>query len=158
MPCKDGYVALSPRSDQSWRDLCAFFEAPELAEDPRFAAVADRTRNATDLEELLEPYIAEYTMEELFRGLGPLRVLVGMTLDVPSLVDDPHLKERELFSTVRHPVAGDVVMPMVPFKMSETPGNRLRPAPLLGQHNLEVYSEIGLSCDDLTVLRGAGVI
>ena len=156
--CKDGYIALSPRSDESWHGIWRFLGDAEVADDPRFATQADRRKNITELEGLLEPYLAEHTLEELFREMGPLRVLVGMTLDIPALVSDPHLAEREFFSTVRHPVAGDTVMPGAPFKMSDTPGDGAGPAPLLGEHTSELLSEIGLSEEEVTDLQRAGVI
>ena len=156
--CKDGYVALSPRNDESWRGIWRFLGDPEVADDPRFATQGDRRKNITEMEDLMEPYLAEHTMEELFREMGPLRVLVGMTLDIPALVSDPHLAEREFFSTARHPVAGDTVMPGAPFKMSDTPGDGAAPAPLLGEHTNELLSEIGLSEEEVTDLQRAGVV
>ncbi len=158
VPCKDGHVALSVRNDESWRDLWVFFGDPEKADDPRLAVAADRRARPREMEEMLKPYLAKHTMQELFHGLGPLRVLVGMTLDMPSLISDPHLRERQFFATVGHPVAGDVIMPGVPFKMSDTPGSVPGPAPLLGQHNQYVFSEVGLSDDDILTLQARGAI
>jgi crotonobetainyl-CoA:carnitine CoA-transferase CaiB-like acyl-CoA transferase len=156
--CKDGYVNLSVRSDESFHDLWVFLGKPEVAENPRFATALQRRRNARELEKVLQPYLATHTMEELFHDLGPMHILVGMALDAQSLVEDRHLKEREFFQTVHHPIAGDVTMPGLPFKMTGTPGLTPGPAPLLGQHNDEVFSELGLAGRDLEVLRQAGVL
>ncbi len=157
VPCKDGYVNLSVRSDESFRDLWAFLGEAEVADDPRFATAPDRRRNARDLEEVLHPYLSTHTMEEIFHGLGPMHILVGMALDARSLIEDPHLRERDFFDTVHHPVAGDVVMPGLPFKMMGTPGLASGPAPLLGQHNAEVFNELGRTMAELEALRQARV-
>jgi len=141
-PCKDGYVSLNVRHEPTWQHMWLFFEEPEMADDPRFATQDDRRRRGKELEELLLPYLAKYTREELFHGLSPLRILVGMVLNVPDVVNDPHLQDREFFAQSVHPVAGEVNFPGAPFNMSLTPWQLKRPAPILGQHNQEVYAEI----------------
>ena len=129
LPCKDGYVSLNVRHDATWEYMWLFFDAPEIARDTRFATASERRRRADELEELLLPYLARYTMEELFHGLAPLRLLIGMTLGVEHLVNDPHLGERGFFAVVPHPEKDDVVMPGPPFRMSETPWQLNRGAP-----------------------------
>jgi crotonobetainyl-CoA:carnitine CoA-transferase CaiB-like acyl-CoA transferase len=68
------------------------------------------------------------------------------------------LTERGFFFEQEHPVAGRVkmpgVVPITPF-MDRMPD---RPAPLLGQHNTEIYEELGLSPNDIKSLAGAGII
>ena len=130
-----------------------------MADDPRFATQDDRRRRSKELEELLLPYLAKYTREELFHGLGPLRILVGMALDVPNVVNDPHLREREFFAQSVHPVAGEVSFPGAPFNMSLTPWQLRSPAPILGQHNHEVYSGIlGYSREEIERWHDQGVV
>ncbi|MXY22141.1 MAG: CoA transferase [Dehalococcoidia bacterium] len=159
LPCKDGYVSLNVRHDATWEYMWLFFDAPEIAQDTRFATAAERRRRADELEELLLPYLAKYTMEELFHGLAPLRLLIGMTMDVERLVDDPHLRERSFFASSPHSTSGEIVIPGAPFRMSETPWSFDCPAPTIGQHNDEVFmSEIELGADELARLREEGVV
>ena len=158
LPCKDGYVSLNVRHDATWEYMWLFFDAPEIARDTRFATAAERRRRADELEELLLPYLAQYTMEELFHGLAPLRLLIGMTLGVERLADDPHLRERGFFVSAQRPGTGEVVMPGAPFRMSGTPWSLDSSAPDKGQHNEEVFAELGLSADDLARLREEGVV
>ena len=158
LPCKDGYVSLNVRHDATWEYMWLFFDAPEIAQDTRFATAAERRRRADQLEELLLPYLAKYTMEELFHGLAPLRLLIGMTLGVERLVNDPHLRERGFFALVPHPSKDNVVMPGAPFKMSETPWKLNRFAPTTGQHNEGVFAELGLSQSRLARLRKEGIV
>ena len=136
-----------------------FFGEPGNADDPRFTTAADRRNRGDELEALLLPYLALYTREELFHGLSPLRILVGMVLDTGDVVNDPHLAERDFFHKYEHPVAGEVVHPGAPFKMSATPWALHRPAPLLGQHNSDVYcGELGISSDALRQLRDQEIV
>ena len=159
LPCKDGYVALNVRHDATWEYMWLFFGEPEMTEDARFATAADRRKHSKELEELLLPRLAKYTMEELFHGLAPLRILVGMTLDVGQLVHDPHLQERNFFVESLHPVAGSVTFPGAPFKMSETPWTFSGPAPLKGQHNEDIFcNALGYSREDLRRWQEGAVV
>ena len=158
LPCKDGYVSLNVRHDATWEYMWLFFDAPEIAQDTRFATAAERRRRANELEELLLPYLAKYTMEELFHGLAPLRLLIGMTLGVEHLVGDPHLRERGFFALIPHPTKDNVVMPGAPFRMSETPWRLDRSAPNMGQHNDEIFPELGLDTSEIARLREDGIV
>ncbi len=159
LPCKDGYVSLNVRHDATWEYMWLFFDDPDLARDPRFATSADRRRRANEVEELLLPHLAKYTMEELFHGLAPLRLLIGMTMGVEHLVNDPHLREREFFASSPHQAVGEVVMPGALFRMSETPWRLDSSAPAKGQYNADVFeSELGLHPDELARLREDGVV
>jgi crotonobetainyl-CoA:carnitine CoA-transferase CaiB-like acyl-CoA transferase len=141
LPCKDGYVSLNVRTDQSWRELWAFLGEPKVADDPRFLTVADRRARQRELEDVLRPHLTRFTMEELFHGLQPRRILVGMTLDTAHLVQNRHLQERGFFVTAEHPVAGSLTYVGAPFKMGQTPWQLRYPAPLLGQHNTAIYMD-----------------
>ena len=133
LPCKDGYVSLNVRHDATWEYMWLFFDDPDIAYNPRYATTADRRRHADEIEEMLRPHLASHTMEELFHGLAPLRLLIGMTLTVDRLLIDPHLEERDFF--VRSHTHG--AMPGAPFKMSATPWTLRSEAPELGQHDGE---------------------
>ena len=133
LPCKDGYVSLNVRHDATWEYMWLFFDNPDIAYNPRYATTADRRRHAVEIEEMLLPHLARHTMEDLFHGLAPLRLLIGMTLTVDRLLIDPHLEERGFF--VRSHTHG--TMPGAPFKMSATPWTLRSEAPELGEHDSE---------------------
>ena len=152
LPCKDGFVSLNVRHDATWEYMWLFFDDPDIAHDPRFATAADRRERADEIEMMMMPHLTRFTMAELFHGLAPLRILIGMTMAVDSLVQDPHLAERGFFETVSHPLAGDLLIPGVPVKLSRTPGGLDRSAPTLGQHNREVFCE-ELGYDEVEIDR-----
>ena len=89
LPCKDGYVSLNVRHDATWEYMWLFFDAPEIAADTRFSTPAARRERAAEIERMLRPHLARHTMAELFHGLAPLRLLIGMTLGVDHLLTDP---------------------------------------------------------------------
>jgi crotonobetainyl-CoA:carnitine CoA-transferase CaiB-like acyl-CoA transferase len=85
-------------------------------------------------------------------------VLCGPINTTEDLVNDPHWKARGFWEEIEHPVAGRLTYPGAPFRMAGSPWRVSRPAPLLGQHNAEVFGEIGYSREDLIRLRESGVI
>jgi formyl-CoA transferase len=82
----------------------------------------------------------------------------GAVLDSLELLSDPHMKERGMVVTVDHPVRGKFTMPGCPIKLEDSPAE-ITSAPLLGQHNSEVYTEmLGLSATELDRLKQEGVV
>ncbi|MCE2458799.1 MAG: CoA transferase [Dehalococcoidia bacterium] len=143
LPCKDGYVSLNVRHDATWEYMWLFFDDPDIAYNPRYATTADRRRHAAEIEEMLRPHLARHTMEDLFHGLAPLRLLIGMTLTVDRLLIDPHLEERDFFVRSNQLKAGHEkgTMPGAPFKMSATPWTLRSEAPDLGEHDAELQGD-----------------
>ncbi len=77
---------------------------------------------------------------------------------IADIFEDPHYQAREMLVEVDHPKLGTLRVPGVTPKFSETPGAVRSPGPDLGQHNAEIFAEIGLTEDDLGALAEKGVI
>ena len=75
-----------------------------------------------------------------------------------SLLRDAHFRERNYWEEIEHPVAGKFIYPGAPIKMGVGGWQIRRPAPLLGQHNEEVYGDLGYDKEDLVQLRQSGII
>jgi crotonobetainyl-CoA:carnitine CoA-transferase CaiB-like acyl-CoA transferase len=131
---------------------------PELKEDPDFLTAVDRTENLDLLNVHLLSWLIEHDQEELFREAQKRRIPFGIPASSEMLLKSPHLKERGYFVEVDHPATGKVRYPGAQVKMGDLP-YELKRAPLLGEHNEEVYcSRLGYSAEDLIVLREQGVI
>ena len=73
-------------------------------------------------------------------------------------MEDRHFRERGSFTEVDHPMTGSLRYPGPPGKLTETPWET-GPAPLLGQHNVEVLVDrLGYTRSELADLRRGGVI
>ncbi len=158
MTAGDGYVVPIVFGGVDWADLSEFMEAPPLA-DERFSTAEGRRDNARALREEVERAIARRDATDLFYAAHERRgYIFGLVQDPAQLVDNPQYRHRRYFEDVVHPVAGSFAYPGAPFDMSATPWRARSPAPTLGQHNAEVFGELGLSQHDLVALKASGDI
>ena len=154
----DGYVVPIVFGGVDWADLSELLEAPALADEP-FSTAEGRRDNARALRDEVERAIARHDADELFYAAHKRRgYIFGLVQDPAQLVDNPQYKHRGYFQDVDHPVAGIFPYPGAPFEMSRTPWRARSPAPTLGQHNAEVFGDLGLSQRDLVALRANGDI
>ena len=94
----------------------------------------------------------------VMKVVGEAGVPCGAVLDTGDLLANEHLKQREMIVTIDHPQRSAFTMPGCPVKLADSPV-RVQPAPLLGQHNAEVYGALlGLSAADLAGLKEKGVV
>ncbi len=98
-------------------------------------------------------------MDEVVEILAETGVPVGKVHNIEEVFENVQAKARDMFVTVDHPTLGEITLPGFPIKFSETPGDNTAPAPLLGQHNAEVYGELlGLTEEEVETMRKEGLI
>ncbi len=159
-PCKDGYITLSSRG-RRFEMVLAMVDRVDLLEDPRFSTPAAQNKQENILyfeREILMPWLMQRTIAEVWDTAQGLAVQAGPVYTPKNLLADSHFRDRGMWTEVEHPVAGTFEYPGRPSIWSETPWQVRRPAPLLGQHNVEVYGALGYTGQDLMLLRGQGVI
>ena len=158
MPARDGYVVPSVQGSQPWSVVSDLIGLDELKDD-KFASGSGRIENGEELKELLINGLAAWDRKPLFEASGQRRLVFGMAQDAGDLYDCPHLAARNFFVNVEHPVAGTAQYPgFGPLLFDESYAVR-RPAPLLGEHNREIYRDrLGISEEELVCLRANGVI
>jgi benzylsuccinate CoA-transferase BbsE subunit len=159
--CKDGYIMHCSLGD--WTSLIEWVKADDKAQDlsdPRWEEVQYRKANAEHLFDVLDDWAKDYTIAELMEGAQLRRIPYAMLRPPEALVDDPQLKARGFFPTVKHPELGKTFQyPGGPFFFTKTPWRISRRPPLLGEHNEEVYRKaLGMSAQQVAALREAGVI
>ena len=158
--CKDGFVQLSVATPNLWQRLVLIAGLPDewRKEDSPFMIGGYRREHYQEIDAALEPWLMSHTKKELQEAAKEVLIPVVAIKSIPEVIDDPHYKARDFFIEVEHPYAGKVTMPGMPVKMSESPRD-IRRAPLLGEHNEEIYHErLRYSKEELVRLRGQGVI
>ena len=158
MPARDGYVIPSVQGSQPWSTVADLIGVPEL-QDERFASGTGRIEHGEEIYDLLVRGLSEWDRKDLHRASGERRLVFGMAQDAGDLYECPHLRERGFFRNVDHPVAGEIDYPGMGPRLSGMDYEVRMPAPLLGQHNGEIYGdELGRSTNELAQLRALGVI
>ncbi len=154
MQAKDRHVHI--QSGANWDHFATLVEEPKLMQ-PRLASIL-RYRYADEVEGLIQPWVAGHIAREIFEKAQEWRIPAATVLRPDELPDDPQYKSRDYFQAIDHPAAGRLTYPGPAFRMSRTPPE-MRRAPLLGEHNGEVYGVmLGLSRDDVVALKEQGVI
>ncbi len=159
MPCKDGYFIGQVGQGTVWDELVDFYGREELR-DPRFAEPGPRGAHGEELDAILIDAVKDRTRAELFRtASGEARILLGIVQTPEDLANCPQLEARGFYQEVDHPFIGRIKVPYTLFNMSETPSQYRMPAPLLGQHNEEVFGHLlNHTKQDMDALRAQGVI
>jgi len=157
--CKDGFVSATAPEEVQWQRLVDLMGNPEWANDPRFETSAKRSQHADELDEHIESWFSTRTKAEIFRSCQERNIPFSPIQDMREVVECPHLAERGYFVRIQHPEAGEILCPGPPYRLSETPWELRRRAPLLGEHNEEIFCGL-LGCDlrDLERWRKEGVI
>jgi formyl-CoA transferase len=164
-PCQPGgpndyvfiYTSRWPGSPQ-WERLLGVIGRTDVNDDPRFATPESRYEHRDEVDAMISAWTRQRTKFEAMEEFGRADVPAGAVLSTAELLADPYLQKRGTFVTMEHPVRGPVLMPGFPLKMSAS-SVPILPAPLLGQHNEEVYtSMLGIPADELERLRQDKVI
>ena len=148
-PTKDGYVCVMIYSDPQWKRFLITFRRDDLLLDPRFTNLTARTAHIDEVYAMVAEEMAARTTVECIRLLELADVAVTRLNTIESLFDDPHLNERNFFEEVDHPTEGKLRLPSPPLRFSRGSRSPIIPAPLLGEHSVEVFTEAGLSPDEI---------
>ncbi|MBE1574458.1 formyl-CoA transferase [Amycolatopsis roodepoortensis] len=148
------YVIIQP---VGWAPITRLIGKPELAEDPDWATPEARLSKLDKAFGMIEEWTEKHTKWEVMEALNAHNVPCGPILSTKELAEDATLAELGSVVEVDHPERGAFKTVGCPLKLSDSPVEVER-SPLLGEHNAEVFGELGYGEDDLDRLRAAGVI
>lgn len=154
----DGYLSVLPYNDGQWLRFFAMVGREDLTADPRFATLADRTRNVDALYALIDEVMASRSSAEWLQLLQQNDIPSVAVKHPTELLDDAHLKATDFFEVVEHPSEGAVISMRSPMHMSDSPVGLRRHAPRLGEHTREILSEIGYSDERCEALIAGAVV
>jgi crotonobetainyl-CoA:carnitine CoA-transferase CaiB-like acyl-CoA transferase len=157
--CRDGYILPMAFLDHQWQGFKEFMGNPEWAQDEKFKDRFGRDRHAEDLNRHIGEWLINREKEEVYHGGQAKGVPVAIASTSAEVMNSEQYKARGFFVEIDHPRTGRVKYPTAPYQFSETPWSVGRPAPLLGQHNEEVYiKRLDYTKEDLVRMREAGII
>jgi crotonobetainyl-CoA:carnitine CoA-transferase CaiB-like acyl-CoA transferase len=159
-PTKDGkWIAIACTSDKIFARLAELQGEPGLAGDGKWGKVVDRDRERAEVDEWVARWTSRHSLVELMEQCTKFEVPCGPVNSIAEMFEDPHYKARENIRIVQDARAGEIAMPNVCPRLSDTPGSIEWLGPPLGQHTEEVYKGLlGMSDAEIGRLRDHGVI
>ena len=155
----DGHVIIALGNDTLWTKFCEHVDRQELISDERFRTNAHRTENHDELFPILSEIMSQRKTDDWIDSLGGIGVPCGPINAMDKVVSHPQVQAREMITRIAHRITGEVEVPGVPIKLSETPGRVDAPAPSLGEHTGKVLTDLlKIHPDEMEQLKRDGVI
>lgn len=159
VPCKDGYIRILSQAGLQDR-FARLMDMPEFVNHPRLQGLEIfNMEGKGEIDAIFMNWCEDKTKREIMEKAQAEHIPCTQISTPKDVVDDPHFNYRGVFVEIEHPVTGRQKYPGAPFKSPETPWVIKRPAPLLGQHNVEIYCDrLGYTKQNLVDLRRTGII
>ena len=160
-PCAPGgrndYIYIFAQQ-QMWKAFANAIGRPDIIEDSKYATPESRWDNRETLNAIIEAWTRQKTKYEAMKILGEAGVPSGACQDTGEILEDPHLKEREMIIDIDYPPRGKYKTVGCPIKLSDSPADIKRP-PTLGEHTEDLLGKLcGVTPEDFTKLREKGAI
>jgi crotonobetainyl-CoA:carnitine CoA-transferase CaiB-like acyl-CoA transferase len=152
------WIVLSASTQRMAERLLEAIGRPDMNEDPKFRTSADRVKNVEELDAVIAAFISERSLEDNLAFFESAQVTAGPIYDSSELPDDVHVREREVLVELPDEDLGRLPMHNVTPRLSKSPGAIRSPAPSVGQHNEQIYGELGIDAERLNELMKAGTI
>lgn len=155
----DSWVAIAVATDDQWDRLCRALGSPSWATDPKLFTESGRRTHHDAIDEQLAAWCGHRSRDDIVATLWDAGVPVAKVMQPHRQPELEQLAFRDFFEEVDHPVNGPARLSSVPMRFSAGPHKfHTEHAPLLGQHNHELLSGLGLSDPEIAGLEADGVI
>ncbi len=154
----DGWVNIGAANQANWLRMLDVLGAASLAEESRFKDNAARRVHLDELTRELAPLFKTQSTGHWLQVMESAGVPAGPVLSVGDALNDPQVRARDMVVEVEHARLGTVSTMGVPVKFSDTVGTVRRAAPTLGQHTVEILTEIGYDRQRIEKLEAAGAV
>lgn len=158
-PTRDGkYAVIAANGDAIVQRLLTLMGREDLKDDERFASNDVRVKHMAFIDDLIAGWSRTLDLDDCLERLNGAGVPAGPIYSIEDIFRDAQYQAREMILDVAHPDFGTLKVPGIIPKMSKTPGSVQWLGPKLGEHNLEVLREIGLSDSQIEQMAVKGVI
>ena len=159
-PTRDGrWIAIACTSDKIFARLAEAMEAPELAEPAKWGLLARREAERAAVDAAVAAWTGRHDRAELLAKCEAAQVPCGPVYAIDEIFEDAQYAARGNILRTRDARIGEIAVPNLVPRLSETPGEVRWLGPALGAHNDAVYRDmLGLDDGELQRLRRVGVI
>jgi crotonobetainyl-CoA:carnitine CoA-transferase CaiB-like acyl-CoA transferase len=156
---KDGkWVAISTSAQNIAERVMRLVGRPEFIDEPWFQKGSERAQHADELDEAVGSWISERNTDEVVRAFEEANAAITPIYNIEDIMQDPQYQALDSIIAVDDPELGPIKMQNVLFRLSDTPGEVKWSGPRLGEHNEEVYRELGIDEKRLEELAEKGAV
>ena len=156
--CSDGFIVIAVITDNFWQNLKEVVSCPEF-DDPQLDGQPGRWAARDMINDQLNAILLTNTCAHWLKQLEDKRIPCAPVNKLSQALRDPQVQHRNMVVDLPHPNGGNTKGPGNPIKLSRTGEETFTPAPLLGQHTDQVFSELlGCSQSEIATLKKEGVI
>jgi crotonobetainyl-CoA:carnitine CoA-transferase CaiB-like acyl-CoA transferase len=156
---RDGWILIQVVGNPLFARIAKLIGAPELIDDPRYATDEARGDRGAEISALVGRWCAERDSREALEALDRARIPCGPVYSPQEVLDDPHVREAELFERVPFPGMRDgAAVARKIVTLSREPHVPFVRAPLLGEHTDTILRELGYGDADIASLQENGAI
>ena len=145
-------------NQRNWERLCDAIQRSDLLNNPLFTDNSLRMKNIRDLvDEIQKTILTKSTNDwlDIFEAFG---VPAGPILNIQEVFENEQVISRDMMIKTAHPIAGEISNIGIPVKLSETPGEIYKSAPVLGENTIEILEEFDFSKKDIDDLLNNGAV
>jgi crotonobetainyl-CoA:carnitine CoA-transferase CaiB-like acyl-CoA transferase len=158
-PTEGGWLFVGVTTERHWPAFCRAADMEELLADERFDTGEKRRERKEELTELVREKVADEDREELLEKLLEENVPAAPVNKPSEILDDEHLEETGLLAHFTAESEGeeyDLQTPLTPIVGSEMGPEQRTDPPAIGEHNAEVFADLGLDAAEIERLREDG--
>jgi formyl-CoA transferase len=154
----DGSITICAAADRMWRKLCIEIGREDMLTHPDFSDQAGRSSNRERLNEELESALSTRSTTEWVERLNKVGVACGPIYRIDQMFEDDQVGHLNLVRQVKHKELGSLNVLAQPIRLSESSPTDARPAPILGEHVVQVLAGMGFSEEEISSLRQQKIV
>jgi crotonobetainyl-CoA:carnitine CoA-transferase CaiB-like acyl-CoA transferase len=157
----DGYILLGAVNDDQFSKLCNFAERSELLDREGFRSNKERVGNRAVVNAAVSEFIAQHSVEYWVNELSKIKLTCSKVNNIAQALSDPQVLARGMHIQMEHPLAGEKPVDLIasPLNLSETPVSYRQAPPTLGQHTMDILTELlEMDSQKIKQLQAEGIV
>jgi len=156
----DAPLNIAANKQEQFEALCAVIDRRDLLQDPRYRQRDDRKRHRYELRAEIDRSLQSDTAQNWAERLNAAGVPAGAVLTVPAVLEHPQIRDRGMIAEFQNVpgVDRDIRVVRTGIKLDGAAPAVDTPPATLGEHNREIYAELGLAEEELEALQQQGVV
>jgi crotonobetainyl-CoA:carnitine CoA-transferase CaiB-like acyl-CoA transferase len=139
---EDRWCVIAVFTEREWRSLCGVLGNPAWSKEEKFSSLASRKKHKAALDRHIGEWTADQTAENVADCLQQAGIAAGVVQNAEDLANDPQLAAGNFFTSLNHPVLGEIKTDTYPIKFKNCRQTPWQPSPLLGEANQYVFEEL----------------